>query len=60
MTTFALYNYGFEISLPDDHDGSKPITYLSKNGKQTYKHKWLMKPQHGIYYFRLLHELPYA
>ena len=89
MATFALYNYEFEISLPDDttpdlfgnvspittakanfdrrqkvfdellgndHDGSKPITYLSKNGKQTYKHKWLMKPQDGIYYFRLLHE----
>ena len=89
MATFALYNYEFEISLPDDHtpdlfskvpptvtakanfdrrqkvfdellgndhDGSKPITFLSKNGKQTYKHKWLMKPQDGIYYFRLLHE----
>lgn len=89
MANFALYNYEFEISLPDDltpdlfghaspattakanferrqkvfdellgndHDGSKPITYLSKNGKLTYKHKWLMKPQDGIYYFRLLHE----
>lgn len=74
MATFALYNYEFEISLPDDptpdlfghaspvttakanferrqkvfdellgndHDGSKPITYLSRNGKLTYKHKWL-------------------
>lgn len=46
----------FDELLSNDHDGSKPITYLSKNGKQTYKHKWLMKPQDGIYYFRLLHE----
>ncbi|WP_288152644.1 hypothetical protein [uncultured Prevotella sp.] len=89
MATFALYNYEFEISLPDDttptlfggespvvaakenfnrrqdvfaellnhdQDGTTPIAYNSKNGKQDYKHKWLMKPQDGIYYFRLLHE----
>ena len=89
MATFALYNYEFEISLPDDttptlfggespvvaakenfnrrqdvfaellnhdQDGTTSIAYNSKNGKQDYKHKWLMKPQDGIYYFRLLHE----